>query len=149
MWNQKRSLLLSRVCVRLFLITLTAVVLTAPMLVDWYIALRPVSFQALRMPLIIVIYACCPPAYFLLLSLGSFLKNIAADKVFIRDNVSLLRRISWACIFLGLLLLFSSAVSPAFLLISIAAAFVGLICRVIKNVFAQAVELQQEADFTI
>ena len=36
-----------------------------------------------------------------------------------------------------------------FLIVSAAAAFVGLILRVVKNVFAEAVRLKDENDYTI
>lgn len=49
----------------------------------------------------------------------------------------------------GLVCLFSALYYIPFLIVSAAAAFVGLILRVVKNVFAEAVRLKDENDYTI
>ena len=46
-------------------------------------------------------------------------------------------------------MLFRSLYYMPFLIVSAAAAFVGLILRVVKNVFAEAVRLKDENDYTI
>lgn len=66
-----------------------------------------------------------------------------------RENVSILRLLSWCCIAAGLVCLFSALYYMPFLIVSAAAAFVGLILRVVKNVFAEAVRLKDENDYTI
>jgi hypothetical protein len=47
------------------------------------------------------------------------------------------------------LLLFMSGLIGTIVFVAIAAAFMGLIVRVVKNVLAKAVELQTEVDYTI
>ena len=75
--------------------------------------------------------------------------NISEGEVFIPENVSILRLLSWCCIAAGLVCLFSALYYMPFLIVSAAAAFVGLILRVVKNVFAEAVRLKDENDYTI
>ena len=84
-----------------------------------------------------------------LYGLWRLLRNISEGEVFIPENVSILRLLSWCCIAAGLVCLFSALYYMPFLIVSAAAAFVGLILRVVKNVFAEAVRLKDENDYTI
>lgn len=89
------------------------------------------------------------PAAAALYGLWRLLRNISEGEVFIPENVSILRLLSWCCIAAGLVCLFSALYYMPFLIVSAAAAFVGLILRVVKNVFAEAVRLKDENDYTI
>ena len=84
-----------------------------------------------------------------LYGLIKLLHNITADKVFISENVSFLRLISWCCFGAALVTVVASFEYFPVIIISIAAAFVGLILRVVKNVMQAAVELKEENDLTI
>ena len=81
--------------------------------------------------------------------LWRLLDNIRAGRVFIPQNVQLLRRISWGCIAGALICLASGLYYVLFFVIAACAAFMALIVRVVKNVFQQAVLLQEDADYTI
>jgi hypothetical protein len=94
-------------------------------------------------------YAFCVPAYTALISLDRLLAAIRQDRVFTQDNVRHLRVISWACIVAALVLAVASYVSIAFFALAILAAFFGVVLRVVKNLFAAAVALQDENDYTI
>ncbi|MBQ2868015.1 MAG: DUF2975 domain-containing protein, partial [Firmicutes bacterium] len=74
---------------------------------------------------------------------------IKNEQVFTDENVSLLRRISWCCFLAALITLISSRFYLVFGLIGIAAAFMGLILRVVKNVIQQAVIIKAENELTI
>lgn len=98
------------------------------------------------------LYVAMIPAYLALFTLSRLLKNIKADEIFIEKNVSYLRILSYCCfaetlIFLCLSILLG--VSFTILMLSFAAAFFGLILRVIKNVFDKAIEIREENDYTI
>jgi len=69
--------------------------------------------------------------------------------VFINGNVELLRRISWTCFMGAGLAAVSTYYYLPWLFLAAAAAFMGLIVRVVKNVVAKAVELQDEVDSII
>ena len=60
-----------------------------------------------------------------------------------------LRRCSWCCMAVAAICLVFTAALFYFLLVAAAAAFIGLILRVIKNVFQQALALKEENDYTI
>ena len=98
---------------------------------------------------LITIYLGCVPAALLLVFLYSLLHRIGAGDVFISKNVACLRHISWCCFAGAVISLASSSYWIPWLAVGVAAAFMGLIVRVIKNVIAKAVSLQDDADFTI
>lgn len=97
----------------------------------------------------VTIYSGSVPAAILLFSLYRLLHRIELGQVFIAINVEYLRRISWSC-FSGAIICFASTTYYfPWVFVAIAAAFMGLIVRVIKNVIAQAVELKNESELTI
>jgi hypothetical protein len=77
------------------------------------------------------------------------LHRIESGQVFTTENVESLRLISWSCIIGGLICLAPSFYYFPWALVSVAAAFMGLIVRVVKNVVAQAVALKDEIDYTV
>ena len=143
-WNNDRSLLLSRVCVWIFTVVLGALLLTAPWFWNWILWRTSV-----RDVYIAVTYASGIPAAVVLWCLHRLLRNISEEEVFIEENVQSLRVMSWCLILAALVYLVGGAFDWYLGVFSAAAAFAGLILRVVKNVFAQAVALKNENDFTI
>lgn len=99
--------------------------------------------------LTIVFYIVSIPVFVSLFMLYKLIMNIQNNKVFVAENTKIIRSLSWQC-FLGslLFLIFSFVYIPSIFL-SMLAAFFGVMLRVLKNVFAAAVELKKENDFTI
>lgn len=148
MWTHKYSIRLSLACTWLFMILLAAGLALAPRAARAYIfwnhkapTLLPVLLSAF--------YLCAGPAAILLWKLRSLLTAIGSGQVFTAGNVAALRIISWCCFAAALVCLCYSWAYLPFFFIAVAAAFVGLILRVVKNVFEQAVELKEENDYTI
>jgi hypothetical protein len=96
-----------------------------------------------------VYYAFCVPALVALFSLDRMLAAIRRGEVFTQSNVRILRILSWSCFAAATALLAGSLVSIVFAVIALIAAFFGMILRVVKNLFAAAVELKTENDYTI
>ncbi len=147
MWDNKKSIILSKLSVVIFMALLVAATVFAPWLVrQTFIYTDMIGWERL---FLITVYTGCVPAALLLISLFRLLQRIGRGEVFIQENVNGLRRISWYC-FAGAVI---SAVSVLYYfpwaMVAVAAAFMGLIVRVVKNVFARAVSLQDDADFTI
>ena len=147
MWDDKKSIILSKLSVVIFMALLVAAAVYAPWLVrQTFIYTDMIGWE---MYFLITVYTGCVPAALLLISLFRLLQRIGRGEVFIQKNVNGLRRISWYC-FAGAVI---SAVSVLYYfpwaMVAVAAAFMGLIVRVVKNVFARAVSLQDDADFTI
>ena len=82
----------------------------------------------------------CPP---------QLLQNIRAQLVFDAQNVRLLRQVSWCCVGAGAVCLVSCLYYLPFIAVAIAAGFMALIVRIIKNIFQQAIDMKAELDLTI
>jgi hypothetical protein len=147
MWNDRKSIILSRICVISFMVLLVAVAVVAP----WVVRL---TFSYMVKPgwdkwFLVTIYAGCIPAALLLLSLYRLLSRIERGDVFIQKNVESLRHISWFCFSGAVISAISALYYAPWLMVAVAAAFMALIVRIVKNCFARAVSLQDDADFTI
>ena len=154
MWNKNRSLLLSRIAVGIFLGLLILAAAAAPTLTKLFLdfsraPMEGMSRQQALLCFLITEYASVFPAWALLWNLHRLLQRIGKAQVFVPANESALRLISWCCIAEAAICLVSAAYYIPFLLVSVAAGFMALIVRVIKNVFAEAIALKAENDYTI
>jgi len=77
------------------------------------------------------------------------LLRVRNSKVFTAKSVALIRSISWCCILLCLVLCGISVYFALSLVVALAAAFLGLCVRVVKNVIEQATEIKSENDLTV
>ena len=148
MWSKDYSIRLSVFFTRFFLIALAAALLLTPRIVKVFVTFtgKPPELTA---QISAAFYLCAPAAAVLLLCLHRLLAEISRGEVFTTGNIALLRRCSWCCMAVAAVcLLFTWAFFP-FLLVSAAAAFIGLILRVMKNVFQQALAIKEENDYTI
>ncbi len=149
MWNERKSLVLSKVCVALFAAALLGIALTAPWFTRWVIG-RAASLQAQHYPYFLAtLYTGVPPAALLLFYLYRLLSNIGKSVVFEVQNARYLRHISWCCFFGTAICAVSALYYLPWALVGLAAAFVGLIVRIVKNVFAHAIVIKEENDLTV
>lgn len=154
MWNHNRSLMLSRIAVGVFSALLVALVFGALPLTQFLLRVidAPIARgqQALAVTLFLLTeYASVLPAGLLLFELNGLLQRIGNGAVFEPRNETALRRISWYCIIEAVICVASALYYLPFLLVAVAAGFMALIVRVIKNVFAEAIVLKTEQEFTI
>lgn len=149
MWNGEKSIGLSKLCIILFMFVLIATVVFAPWLTRWFVNFSQAGLGGIQSYFLATIYVGSIPVGYLLYHLLLLLRRIEAGELFTDENVERLRRISWSC-FLGAGLAFLSVFYyfPWFF-VFVAAAFMGLIVRVVKNVVAQAVALKKDADYII
>jgi len=148
MWTKHRSILLSRIMTLLFLLILAGGCLGLPWLLRWYAGYAGKSVLALR-PVMLSLWACAIPAFAALVYLAKMLRNIARDRVFVHENVRSLRVISWCCFLVAVVFFCFCFFYVLGLILSILAAFMGLILRVVKNVFEQAIAIKEENDLTV
>lgn len=148
-WNHNQSIRLSRAAVYLCMGLWVAVCGTAPWLLPLALRLWAPALLFRRACFLMSLYALAVPAAIALWELHCLLQNIGAAKVFLPQNVKLLRGLSWCCFLAALLSGVSAFYWLPFLAVAGAAAFMGLILRVVKNVFAEAVFLKEENDYTI
>ena len=151
-WSQMKSLKLSRVLVLGLFCLLIVILFTAYIIADWFASIsvgRGLAHEHLTAAVTVMIYICDAFAIIAVIALNKLLSNISKDEVFIPQNTRCLRIISWCCVFAGLTFAFFSIWRAEFLFASFFAMFLGLVMRVLKNVFEKAVELKSENDFTI
>ena len=147
-WSTNKSILLSRICVAIFALLLAALDFGAYWLVNGYIQLRGMAGQQ-GAGMTATIYLCSVFGWILLWKLWRLLANIRAQVIFDARNVALLRAVSWCCVGAGLICLVSGVYYLPFAVIAIAAGFMALIVRIVKNVFRQAILMKDDLDLTI
>lgn len=147
--NDAGSILLSRILVWVF----GALILV----LDW--AVWPISRWLMlfivdmqfrdTVLLIICLYVCNVPGVVLLWCMDKLLRNLRQGKVFDGDNVGLLKNISICCFVVSIISL--SLCSRIYFLgiVALMTAFMGLIVRIIKNVFSSAIAMRSELDLTV
>ena len=137
LWNKDRSILLSLGCVVVFALCLLALDICAYWLAGWFMGRRPAAFQAYFMA---SIYLGSVFGWIFLCQLWRLLNNLRRGELFTAGNVKRMRAASWCCFAAAGLCLLSAAYYLPFVFVAVAAAFVGLIVRIVKNAFQQAME---------
>ena len=149
MWNGKKSISLSKLCVLIFMAMLIATALSAPWIVQRFLIFSRADLVGRSAFFLTTIYSGSVPAVILLFCLYRLLYRIEIEQVFITANVECLRHISWSCFAGSVISLVSVSYYFPWIFVAVAAAFMGLIVRVVKNIIAQAVDLKNESDFTV
>ena len=147
-WSKDRSIALSRGCVVLFMILLAALDSGCYWAVRWFIGLRFMPWQS-GVLMMVTIYLCSGFCWVLLVRLWQLLDNIRLQLVFDLRNVKLLRQVSWCCVGAGAVCLVSCLYYLPFIAVAIAAGFMALLVRIVKNIFQQAIDMKAELDLTI
>ena len=148
-WNDRKSITLTRVVVATAILGSAIMTISGPWLTRWMVTAH--ALPPRTGPVLLVLgYLCAVLAFGMLFSLYKFLRRIEAGQIFVPANVTALRRISWCCVGAAVLCLPAGVgiyLPCAFL--GVAAAFMALIVRVLKNAFEQAVRMKDELDLTI
>ncbi|MCH1981376.1 DUF2975 domain-containing protein [Ruminococcus sp. OA3] len=148
-WNKDKSLALSQICVWIFAVLLAAGAVGAPWMFRMFIGIRGGALDGTLPYFLISTYTTVIPVTTALILLYRLLGNIKRGDVFQQGNVRCLRGLSWCCLAAGLICLISTVYYLPFLALAVMAVFMSLILRVIKNVFAEALALKEENDYTI
>lgn len=155
MWDNTKSLKLSLFITRVFCVALILFAIFAYPFFKWYVTVYISDTRNFVVTLLTVsAYFAMPPAAVTLGCLNKLLVNISKKITFEQENVKLLRIISWCCFYItaeGIILsiIYAPNISLSFIIITVAAFFVGLIVRVVKNVFVSAIEIKEENELTI
>ena len=152
MWSEQNSISLSKLAVLLFAGAVAVCDVAGWWLVNWF--LRTSRYQGINDAAhlvwgLVTLYIASAAAWVLLYHLYRLLTNIEAERVFETDNVRHLRAASWCCMAVAALCLGGAVFYLPMALVSMAAAFMGLIVRIIKNVFVRAIGMKAELDLTI
>ena len=148
MTKEKRSIAITSVLIKIAIVLCTAALFLMPYAAKMY---EQISFQRdnVTVPLLITFYVCAAFGFVILIVLNKLIKNIGSEKVFIDENVKLLKILSYCCFAIAVVTLIFARFRILVFVITFAAAFIGLILRVIKNCFTEAIRLREENDFTI
>lgn len=147
-WNNSKSVILSKVCVVVFALVLLALDIGSKWLIeDWLSVFLDTPWH--NAVLYVLIYLCSIPGWVTLWSLWRLLDRIYQGQVFVEENIQDMRRTSWCCILVAVLCGVTAPFYWPLFIITIMAGFVGLIVRIVKNIFEQAMEMKDELDFTV
>ena len=148
-WNNEKSIGLTKFFIILFAAVYILVLVFCPRMtrefVDHSFSARGKDFNLFMA----TIYSSAVPLGIILWNLYRMIGRIGEEQIFSDENVSCLRLISWMCFAVAVICLISTAYYIFFLIIAACAAFMGLLIRVIKNVFERAGEIKEENDYTI
>lgn len=150
MSRKDKSVILTSLLVKVVYVLMAVCCVAAPFLVKRYDSLMVASGQeSVYFPLLVTLYCAVPFGVAALVCLDKLLGNIKREQPFIMQNVTFLRIISYCCFGEVFVFVYITILKPFAAVVMIACAFMGLILRVVKNVFEQAVRIREENDFTI
>ena len=146
-WNKDKSILLSRAFVIAFALALLALDIFCYPLAHRYFGMDWKRIVGTM----VTVYVGSVFAWITLVELWRLLSNLRQGLVFTRENVRLLRIVSWCCVGAAIVCLLSLPwlwFLPV-LVVAAAAGFMAMIVRIVKNVFQQAIAMKDELDLTI
>ena len=148
-WNKDKSILLSQICIILFAVFLAFLDIEGRLAVKEFYNYRGFANDKGN-HMLITLYFCSVFGWIALFHMWKLLANMKRAEVFTESNVKYMRIISWCCFIVSIACVISAfRWYLPFLVVAVAAAFVGLIIRIVKNVFQQANSMKSELDLTI
>ena len=155
LWNSKRSIILTKLCILALMVISIIMMFCGRYLISRFLSITggakiTISKELSLYIITFISYILGIIAQVTLFCMLKFVTNLEKDLVFIPQNIKWLRFISFGCLSAGLLLIIVTVVyHKLYLIFSLAALFMMLIVRVIKNAFEQAVKMKEELDLTI
>ena len=155
LWNSKRSIISTKFCILALMLVSVIMMFCGKYLISRFLILTggakiDISNEFSFYIITFISYILGIIALLTLFCMLKFIVNLENDLVFVPQNIKWLRFISYGCLSAGLLLIITTVVyHKLFLVLSLAALFMMLIVRVIKNAFEQAIEMKEELDLTI
>lgn len=155
LWNSKKSIILTKFCILALMVISVIMMFCGRYLISRFLSMTGgakinISKELSLYIITFISYILGIIAQVTLFCMLKFVTNLEKDLVFIPQNIKWLRFISYGCLSAGLLLIVVTVVyHKLYLIFSLAALFMMLIVRVIKNAFEQAVKMKEELDLTI
>lgn len=101
-------------------------------------------------------YLVVPAGYAALVCLDKILINVKKDRIFEYENTGFLRIISYACFYAAIvglvffvLVLMNGTMFETLIILASGEFFMGLVVRVVKNIFTSAIKIKEENELTI
>ena len=149
MYNKYKSSIVSIIATFLFAALVIAACIALPFLVRLYLGEGYAEAAGIKTALYVCLYGSGVSSLLLSYLLLRILFNIRKNVVFDRSNVKYARYISWCCFAVCAFFFALGFFIPFSFVISFAAAFIGLIVRVVKNLLNEAVDIKEENDLTV
>ena len=151
-WTNKCSIMLSRVLTVVLTAAIASGLVFIPRITDWYCGItvgHGFIDGDFRLPMTVILYVTTVLGLAAAVSLYILLDGISKEQVFTAKNTRCLRVISRACLLAAAAFAVLGLWRFIFLAFAFLGAFLGIVMRVLKNVFAAAVELKEENDYTV
>ncbi|HHZ06713.1 MAG TPA: DUF2975 domain-containing protein [Clostridiales bacterium] len=142
-----KSVTITSVLIKLIFVLMVLAIFAIPFVASMYdqtSGREPVATQ-----LCVGMYLTLIPGFVITCSLNRVINNIKKNDVFIENTVKQLRIMSYCCFVVTAIFIYLGVYRQLALLVACAAGFIGLILRVLKNVFEKAIEIKEENDYTI
>ena len=119
-----------------------------PFILRWYSRIRTLTANE-HTAIMVAFYCCAVITAVALWKLDVLLRNILAEQVFTKKNVSCIRYIRWCCAGISLICLPAAFIYLPLIFMVIIMAFLSLVVTVLVRVMTAAVEIREENDLTI
>ena len=147
--NTRNSALLTEIFIYILAACLLVLDIGLWPLSGWYMKIRNMTGEGIRITLVVILYACSVLEWFILWKMLRLIRNIRKGIVFTEQNVSILRAVSLLCLGVGILTFAGGFFYQPLFFVTLAALFLTLVVRVVKNVMHKAVEMKDELDLTV
>ncbi len=147
MEHYKKSLIVTLIIDRIAMAAWLICIPLVPFIARWYDVYS--NKESIFPQFVSCVYTAMIPAGVILFFLNRLLTNIRKEKVFETENVFCLRVFSYCCFAIAAVSAVMAIWRLLALIVVLAFAFIGLLLRVLKNVFEQAVVLREENDLTV
>ena len=137
------TLVIDRICIAIW----GACLFLVPQIARWYDMYS--NKDSIFIQFVVIVYLAMIPAAIILFLLNKLLSNIKNKRMFEKENVNILRVISYCCFIIAALAAVMIYWRLLAFVVVAAFGFVGLLLRVLKNVFEQAVIIREENDLTV
>ena len=136
---------------RAVMILVGTLIFALPALIRWYCSLlNNYAMPQRDLTGIWVSYILCAGViFFALWNMERLLRNLMAQRVFIRENVRRVRSVQWCCGAVAAVCVVDAIFALPMLLLGAIMGFLFLVVSVVANVLSAAVTLQEENDLTI
>nr|WP_315104133.1 DUF2975 domain-containing protein [uncultured Catonella sp.] len=155
LWNSKKSIILTKFCILALMVISVIMMFCGRYLISRFLSMTGgakinISNEFSFYIITFISYILGTIALLTLFCMLKFIVNLENDLVFVPQNIKWLRFISYGCLSAGSLLIITTVIyHKLYIVLSLAALFMMLIVRVIKNAFEQAVKTKEELDLTI
>lgn len=133
---------------RIIALAIAVLIFTLPAIIEWYCNFRVLQ-QTERTAITIAFYCCVLVVSAALWNIDRLLQAILDGQVFIRKNVTRIRRIQWCCGLVSLICIPAAVAYMPLIFMVVIMAFLCLSVSVVACVMDAAVAIREENDLTI